>query len=56
MTESLRPEICAEFPGLRAGLRTGLRAWFYRGRRRARRRRVGHLATGVALFYAVYLR
>lgn len=36
-------------------LRAGLRAWFYRGQRRARRRQVGHLATGVALLGTVYL-
>jgi hypothetical protein len=37
-------------------LRHGLRAWLYRGRRRASRRRLGHLATGFALYTAVHLR
>lgn len=41
--------------GLRE-LRHGWRAWVYRGRRRAARHRVGHLATGLALYTAVYLR
>jgi len=33
-----------------------VRAYAYRGRHRAGARRVGHLATGLVLFYAVYLR
>lgn len=37
-------------------LHTGWRAWTYRGRHRARHHRIGHLATGLALFYAVYQR
>lgn len=37
-------------------LHTGLRAWFYRGQRRARSHRVGHLATGVSLLVSVGLR
>ena len=36
-------------------LRTGWRLRVYRGRRRARSHRAGHLATGVALFGAVHL-
>lgn len=37
-------------------LRYGWRAWVYRGKRRARRHRIGHLATGLAFFTAVNLR
>lgn len=36
-------------------LHRGWRALFYRGQHR-RGTRVGHLATGLVLFYAVYLR
>lgn len=36
-------------------LRTGWRAWFYRGKRRASTRRIGHLATGAALYVSVKL-
>lgn len=32
------------------------RAMRYRGRHRVRSHRIGHLATGIALFYAVYQR
>jgi hypothetical protein len=41
--------------GTQIELRHGWRLWFYRGKRRARGP-VGHLATGIALFYALYLR
>jgi hypothetical protein len=37
-------------------LAAGWRRHTYRGRHRARSHRVGHLATGIALFYAVHLR
>jgi hypothetical protein len=36
-------------------LTTGWRRWTYRGCHRKPSNRVGHLATGLALFYAVYL-
>jgi hypothetical protein len=37
-------------------LLTGWRARLYRGRHRRPTHRVGHFATGLALFYAVHLR
>jgi len=41
--------------GTRIELRHGWRAWVYRGKRRGRGP-VGRLASGIALFTAVYLR
>jgi len=41
--------------GTRIELRTGWRRWGYRGRHH-RRTSLGHLTTGLTLFYAVYLR